>query len=114
MGRVGLHSLVGCAQRLTFVFDGRGHVPGQNFAGVVVQSGDGYGFRAHIRAKDSLRDKAQRVRQNGGVRSVLAEGFRARGAHQAPPGDVFHAREQRIKGIQLHCNFFLAFLVLSG
>ena len=40
------------------------------------------------------RDEAEGMGQQGSVAGVLAEGFRAGGVHQTPPGDVLHPRQK--------------------
>ena len=90
---LGLQRLVGVPQRRGVVLDRRGHIPGDNLRGVVVQRRHRHRLGAAGRAGVVLGDEAQQVRQQRGVAGVLAEGFRPGGVHQAPPGNVLHARQ---------------------
>ena len=95
-----LQRLVGVPQRRGMVLDRRGHIAGDDLRCVVVQRHHRHHLRAAGRAGVVLGNKAQQVRQQRGVAGVLAEGFRPGGVHQAPPGNVLHARQQGTEGIQ--------------
>ena len=97
---LGLQRLVGVPQRWGVVLDRRGHIPGDNLRRVVVQRRHCHHLGAAGRAGVVLGDETQQVRQQCGVTGVLAEGFRPGGVHQAPPGNVLHARQQGAEGIQ--------------
>ena len=96
----GLQRLVGVPQRRGVVFDRRGHIPGNDLRRIVVQRRHRHHLGAAGRAGVVLGDETQQMRQQRGVTGMLAEGFRPGGVHQAPPGNVLHARQQGAEGIQ--------------
>ena len=97
---LGLQRLVGVPQRRGVVLDRRGHISGNDLRRVVVQCRHCHHLGAAGRAGVVLGDETQQVRQQRGVAGVLAEGFRPGGVHQAPPGNILHARQQGAEGIQ--------------
>ena len=88
-----LQRLVGVPQRRGVVLDRRGHIPGNDLWCVVVQRRHRHHLGAAGRAGVVFGNQAQQVRQQRGVAGMLAEGFRPGGMHQAPPGNVLHARQ---------------------
>lgn len=105
-GALMLHCLVGGAQGIVFVLDGRGHVAGQNLRRIVVDSRRGHdlGPQGCAGAGAAFADQAERVRQHRRVGGMLAQRFGPGAAHQAPPCNVFHAAEQRTERIGFHLH----------
>ena len=105
-GALMLHSLVGGAQGIVFVLDGRGHVAGQNLRRIVVDSRCGHdlGPQGCAGAGAAFADQAERVRQHRRIGGMLAQRFGPGAAHQAPPCNVFHAAEQRTERIGFHLH----------
>ena len=90
---LGLQRLVGVPQRRGMVLDRRGHISGNDLRRVVVQRRHCHHLGAAGCAGVVLGDEAQQMRQQRGVAGVLAEGFRPGGVHQAPSGNILHARQ---------------------
>ena len=91
---LGLQRLVGVPQAGAAVLDRRGHIAGDDLGCIVIERRHRHRLGAAGRAGVPPRDEAEGMGQQGSVAGVLAEGFRAGGVHQTPPGDVLHPRQK--------------------